>query len=139
MSENQTNWTKRQKIGLIFIIPGTLIAGICYLGGTLGSNEILLFFSLLGLIACGIGIYLEVSTPSTHDKKMYIISAVAILLAIIISFSGVGSCSSSNPSKNYTCSVCARTFNSGTSNSKSIIKTGMCSQCYKNYKWAIGE
>ena len=34
------------------------------------------------------------------------------------------------------CPVCGRTFKKGTSNAKSIRRTNMCENCYKNYKYA---
>ena len=39
--------------------------------------------------------------------------------------------------KTYTCAVCDRNFKANTSNSKNIIKTGMCDLCEKNYDWAM--
>lgn len=39
------------------------------------------------------------------------------------------------------CKSCHRTFYSGDSagNYKNIARTGMCNNCYSNYKWATGE
>ncbi|MBP3620103.1 MAG: hypothetical protein J6J24_05560 [Clostridia bacterium] len=44
----------------------------------------------------------------------------------------------SNQSDNVECQVCNREFQAGSENAKSIRKTNMCSQCYKNYKGASG-
>jgi len=40
---------------------------------------------------------------------------------------------------NLTCKSCGRTFENTSSDAKSIRSTNMCSQCYKNYKYAVGE
>ena len=35
-----------------------------------------------------------------------------------------------------TCGVCGRSFSTGTSDSSSIARTGMCVNCYSNYNYA---
>lgn len=39
-------------------------------------------------------------------------------------------------SKTVACKVCGRTFDRGTSDSRKINSTGMCTNCYNNYKSA---
>lgn len=73
-------------------------------------------------------------------KKEQITIIVAICLAVVFlvsCFTCGGTSDGGNHS--YTCGVCNREFSGGTSNSKSIIRTGMCSRCYSNYKYAIGD
>lgn len=61
---------------------------------------------------------------------------ITVCLAIIIS---IATCSSTGSgSHSYSCKVCHRTFNGGTADSRKIISSGMCVQCYKNYKYVTG-
>lgn len=73
---------------------------------------------------------------------------VAFLIAIFFIFTIIGTVcvcsggceSNSASSNNYKiCGVCKRKFKAGTEDWKSISKTRMCRQCYKNYKYAMGE
>ncbi len=73
-------------------------------------------------------------------KKVLSIFLAIWLIGLCISIISCAACDGGgNTSYSYTCKVCDRKFSGGTSNSKSIIRTGMCSQCYKNYKYAIGD
>ena len=61
--------------------------------------------------------------------SFFVILTMCLSMALVTT-----SCGGSDPS--YKCGVCGRTFSGGTSDSKSIIRTNMCSRCYKNYKYA---
>ena len=67
--------------------------------------------------------------------KKFISTFLILILCASMSFTMI-SCGSNDTS--YTCGVCGRSFNGGTSDSRSIIRTNMCSRCYKNYKYATG-
>lgn len=45
---------------------------------------------------------------------------------------------STNSDSQVKCQVCGRSFSNTSSDAKSIRKTNMCSQCYKNYNAAQG-
>ena len=59
--------------------------------------------------------------------------AVIVLIALIASCTGSGS-GSSGSSNSRRCKSCGRTF-TDSSNTRSIARTGMCSNCYNNFKW----
>lgn len=73
--------------------------------------------------------------PRNHSLVKAIILAVAFSLVINLAPSIASGAGSGNSSSNsYTCQSCGREFQGGTSDSKSIAKTHMCSNCYKNFK-----
>ena len=59
-----------------------------------------------------------------------VIIALVFLLASCVN----GGSSSSGSSNSRTCKSCGRTFTDST-NKSSIARTGMCSNCYNNFKW----
>lgn len=75
------------------------------------------------------------------ETKSKIFAVVAWLLAITVflvcctDFSG-GSSGGSGGGHSAVCGSCGRSFNSGDigGNYKSIAKTGMCKNCYNNFK-----
>lgn len=73
-----------------------------------------------------------------HDKykKIGLVIGTIVLLIIMMligSLSNEGS-STSNSGK-LSCPICDRYFDSSSSNGKSIKRNGMCSNCYKNFKY----
>ena len=63
------------------------------------------------------------------------ITVIIIILVVIIGFVVLSLDSGSGASnKTVTCKVCKREFSMGTSDSKSINRTNMCTNCYNNYK-----
>ena len=66
-----------------------------------------------------------------------IVAALFMVGYISCQFGGCDDCGGEGESK--ICRVCDREFDYGSKDWKSIINTNMCRQCYKNYKWAIGD
>ncbi len=67
-----------------------------------------------------------------------LVSTLVVGIPLICIFSNSGSSSSSGSnSKIAECKVCEREFEAGdrAGNYKSIARTGMCNNCYKNYQW----
>lgn len=64
--------------------------------------------------------------------------SLIITVMMCLSLISIVACNSSG-SNSYTCNVCHRKFSGGTSDSKSIIRTNMCVQCYNNYKHVTGK
>ncbi len=76
-------------------------------------------------------------------KPLIIIGAIAVFVIIILIASSGGGGSSSSRST-ATCKSCGRVYEAGDSggNFKNIARTGMCKNCYENFKWgqkAIGK
>ena len=76
-------------------------------------------------------------------RPFIILGAIAVLIIIIFLASNNSGSSSSKYSTN-TCKSCGRTYEAGDSggNFMSIARTGMCKNCYENFKWgqkAIGK
>lgn len=67
-----------------------------------------------------------------------LILAVILFAAVAISSCGGGSGSGSSHHSTNTCKSCGRTYEAGDSggNFMSIARTGMCKNCYNNFKWA---
>lgn len=70
-------------------------------------------------------------------KIVALILVVAICLSMVACTGG----SSSGSSKTRTCKSCGRSFTVGDSagNSMSIAKSGMCNNCYRNFKSMTGK
>lgn len=64
--------------------------------------------------------------------------SVAFAIFLCISMFSTVACNSSKD-YTYTCNICNRDFSGGTSDSKSIIRTHMCVNCYNNYKYVTGK
>ena len=63
-----------------------------------------------------------------------------VLIIVIITMLGscLGDSTSSSSSSKATCGSCGRSYSAGDSggNYRSIAWTGMCKNCYNNFKWA---
>jgi len=73
-------------------------------------------------------------------KGLYIMKKlISLLLAVLLCFS-LCACSSGSSSKTNTCKICGRSYAAGDSggNFMNIAKTGMCKNCYNNYKYISG-
>ena len=81
-----------------------------------------------------------------QKKKLTVWNIVIIVFVLALLASCVAVMSDSSPSKPATakCKSCGRTFQAGDNggNYMSIARTGMCKNCYENFKWgmnAIGK
>ena len=85
---------------------------------------------------------------TSNQKKNSTGCGTALIIIIVISI-GIGiyaanvfktPVSSYNSNSTYSntveCKVCGRSFSKDSENAKSIKRTNMCSQCYKNYEYA---
>ena len=81
-------------------------------------------------------------------QRLRIIIIVGILIAVLFSVIHDGMSGDYNEGGKYSnsrvCGSCGRTFSSKSdfSDYKSIVKTGMCENCYSSYeslKWALGK
>ena len=64
-----------------------------------------------------------------------IMGFVFLLLSLSFLLSAFSPSTNTNREQNnMECKVCGREFQKGSENAKSIRKTNMCTQCYKNYK-----
>ncbi len=77
-----------------------------------------------------------------ENKKSYMkyigISILIVIIAIILFVVFSLPDDSNNGAYSSKCGVCYRTFTDN-SNCRSISKTGMCKQCYENFKYATGR
>lgn len=66
------------------------------------------------------------------------IGTVILVIVLIIFMASCSASSGSGGSSGKECPICEREFNDSgkNSNRRSITNTGMCKQCYKNYKYA---
>ena len=66
--------------------------------------------------------------------------ALSLILALVmcLSLCACGGGSSSSTKDSSECKSCHRTFYAGDSagNYKNIARTGMCNNCYNNFKWS---
>ena len=95
---------------------------------------------LFALLSCGISIFLQIRYNYGDNKRIW--KMVTVVLCAAVCVAGVVSAwSDSGISGKDTreCSVCHKEFDMGTSNSKSIISSGMCDRCLKNFKWGTGR
>ena len=67
-----------------------------------------------------------------------LIGVVLIFIVLAFSSCGGGGGSSSSHHSTITCKSCGRTYEAGDSggNYMNIARTGMCKNCYNNFKWA---
>lgn|GEM_PF-6412440 len=77
----------------------------------------------------------------TGAESGCVIGFVCIIVVFLCwMFGSCISCGSSSHSSHSgdteTCPICNRTFQSDSENAKSIRWTGMCTNCYNNYKYA---
>ena len=109
--------------------------------GSIFAGFVILFV-VLGFAVLGALIDEKISKSAAEKaetiiKVVYTAILVGIFLGVIFLFSECGSGSStSNTSKSIECNVCGRTYSYGTSDSRSISRTNMCTNCYDNYNWA---
>ena len=64
---------------------------------------------------------------------------LVIFISLLLSFcGGTNGGGSSSRTKTATCKSCGRTYEAGDSdgNFMNIARTGMCNNCYNNFKWA---
>ena len=75
------------------------------------------------------------------ERKGIVIFVIVIIVLGLLLKNCMGSGSSSGGGHSITCKSCGRTFEAGDSagNYKNIARTGMCNNCYSNYKWASGN
>ena len=68
--------------------------------------------------------------------KAVIIIEIIVLIAVIVACSSIGGGGSgSGGSSSRTCKSCGRKY-TDSANTRSIARTGMCTNCYNNFKWA---
>lgn len=85
---------------------------------------------------CVVG-YLDYSAShyKRHWKKYLTFFVIVALIGLLILFA-VTPVGRGSGDGRITCGSCGRTFSSDSSNAKSVKSTGMCSNCYSNYKTA---
>ena len=76
----------------------------------------------------------NVNKNSEKTTKIITYIIIAILAIVVVSCTGGGSSGGSSNSR--TCKSCGRTF-TDSENFRSIARTGMCKNCYNNFKWGM--
>ena len=76
-----------------------------------------------------------------NENKTGAGSVIAVIIVIVLIIAMIGSCSGNDESSSHsseTCVGCGRTWQAGDpgGNFMSIVTTGMCKNCYNNFKWA---
>ena len=69
-----------------------------------------------------------------EKKKGNAALIVVVIILIILLGTMCGTSGGSSSSSSRTCKSCGRSF-TDSSNTMSIAKTGMCKNCYNNFKW----
>ncbi len=150
-------------IGVSFVIVGVLAVWFVYLlidrllepsaedwmwTGVimLGIVAFLVFFIGVGLVKgltvnqtlCALFKFMteKETEPKTTKKQRKVMGIVAMVVGVLLCVWIVGICAANNTSDNgYTCSVCDRTFASGSSDARSIAESNMCNNCHDNFLW----
>ena len=123
----------------VMIVGGIIL---CFLACIVPAGSGAVCCGMMGFILFGAGFF--VPKKEIKGKAVKIILAT-IALALIL-FIGVGIAleggKGGSSTRTATCKSCGRTFDTGSSNARSIARTGMCNNCYSNFKWgqdALGK
>ena len=100
---------------------------------------VIIFFGLPAIFFLGLAIftlYNNIFNYAGLSMSMIIGPFIIGISLSILCYVNIADSGSSSTTKNekIICHVCDREFQKGSENAKSIRKTNMCSQCYKNYK-----
>ena len=99
-------------------------------------------FRLLGLIRISIGwyslLFVKKKGKNNLKKELKKILSIILIISLLFLLTSCISSGSSGSSRSATCKSCGRSFQAGDSagNFMNIARTGMCNNCYNNFKTA---